>query len=221
MASPSKKSTHPSASSASRPKGGNELWAALIAAAIGIPAVFLFARAAADSEVRRREAPIRAVIGDRAFEQLAAGETPAMHYFGTSLSAPDFELQDQHGKSFRLSDTRGKLVVMNFWTITCQPCVQEMPSLVRLAALADNNPDLEVIAVTTDKAWADVSHLFPPDSKLRVLFDPKRRIVRDTYGSRLFPETWIVDAQGVIRLRVDGPRDWADPLSLDAINSFL
>lgn len=217
----SQKASPSSPNSPTQSRGHRELWAALLAAAIGVPAVFLFTRAMADSEARRREAPIRAVIGDAAFEQLMEGEKTPMHYYGHSLSAPDFELEDQHGKPYRLSKARGKVVVMNFWTITCQPCVQEMPSLVRLAALAEDNPDLEVIAVTTDKQWSEVAQLFPPDSKLKVLFDPQKQIVRETYGSRLFPETWIVDAQGVIRLRVDGPRDWSDSLSLDVIDQFM
>jgi len=207
--------------SATPPARTRETGAALIAALFGIPAIFLFVQAMADGEVRRQEAPVRALIGDAAFEALADGEKTAMHYYGDTLLAPDFTLQDQNGNPWRLADARGKVVVMNFWTITCKPCVQEMPSLVQLAALAENNPNLEVVAVTTDKRWEEVSHLFPPDSKLRVLFDPERRIVNSAYGTRLFPETWFIDAQGVVRLRVDGPRDWAAPLALDAINSLI
>jgi hypothetical protein len=41
------------------------------------------------------------------------------------------------------------------------------------------------------------------------------------YGTLKYPETWIVDARGVIRLRVDGARNWSDPLSLDVLDLFL
>ena len=201
--------------------GRHELWAALVVAIIGLPTAFGFARAMADGETRRREAPIRALIGNHAFEQLAAGEQTPLHYYGRNLSAPDFELRDQQGKTFRLSDHRGKVVVINFWTITCQPCVEEMPSLVQLAALAQDMPDVEVVAITSDKGWSEVETLFPPESHLRVLFDPDKKIIRDKFGSRLFPETWIIDKNGVIRLRVDGPRQWGSPLALDVIESFL
>ena len=54
-----------------------------------------------------------------------------------------------------------------------------------------------------------------------MLFDPERKIVRDKFGTKLFPETWVIDREGVVRLRVDGRRDWSEPLTLDAIERFL
>lgn len=198
-----------------------ELVPAIVAAVIGVPLVFTFTQAMADGELRRRESPVRAMLGDRAFEQLKAGEATTQHYFGNSLGAPDFTLKDQNGTPWKLSDHRGKVVVMNFWTITCQPCVEEMPSLVALANQAATRDDIELVAVTTDKSWDEVKAIFPPQSKLKVLFDPDRSIVKDKYGTRLFPETWVIDRKGVVRLRVDGAREWNEPLALETISSFL
>jgi peroxiredoxin len=198
-----------------------ELWSALIVLAIGAPLVFMFTRAMADGELRRRQAPLRALIGNQVFDQLSRGETTEQHYLGNSLSAPDFTLQDREGKPWRLADQRGKVVVMNFWTITCQPCVEEMPSLSHLAKMASEREDLEVVAITTDENWETVASVIPPDSRLRVLFDPSKSVVRDKFGSKLFPETWVIDRRGVVRLRVDGKRDWASGLALEAIETFL
>jgi peroxiredoxin len=205
-----------------RPRGKRvELIAALVALAVGAPLVFLYARAMADSELRRRQTPLRAMIGDESFERLARGEKTAEHYYGNSLLAPDFTLRDHQGKPWRLRDQRGKVVVMNFWTITCQPCVEELPSLLELADIAARRDDIEVIAVTTDKEWSEVAALFPPRFRLKVLFDPERKIVRDKYGTKLFPETWIIDGRGVVRMRVDGRRNWSEPITIDAIERFL
>jgi peroxiredoxin len=198
-----------------------ELWAALIALCVGAPLVFLYARAMADGELRRRQAPLRVMIGDVAFEKLARGEKTEEHYYGNSLLAPDFTLLDKDGRPWKLSDRRGKVVVMNFWTITCQPCVEELPSLLELADIAAERDDVEVIAVTTDKEWSEVAALFPPQFALKVLFDPERKVVRDKFGTRLFPETWIIDGRGVVRLRIDGRRDWSQPITIDAIERFL
>jgi peroxiredoxin len=198
-----------------------ELWAGLLVLCLGAPFVFVFARAMADAEVRRREAPLRAMVGDEAFESLARGEKTELHYLGDGLLAPDFALPDKDGKPWRLRDQRGKLVVMNFWTVTCQPCVEEMPSLVTLADIAKKRGDIEVVAVTTDKDWSAVASLFPPRSKLKVLFDPERKIIKEKFGTKLFPETWIIDAEGVVRMRVDAARDWGSALSLGAIERFL
>jgi len=181
----------------------------------------VYARAMAEGEARRREAPLRGVLGDDSFERLARGERTEEHYLGNELLAPDFELRDKNGQPWRLRDHRGKVVVLNFWTITCQPCVEELPSVIELADIAKHRDDIEVVAVSTDANWSAVSALFPPQFSLRVLFDPERKIVREKYGTKLFPETWVIDRRGVIRLRVDGRRNWSDALSLDAIESFL
>lgn len=198
-----------------------ELIVALVVLALGTPFVFAFARAMADGEQRRRQAPLRALIGDEAFDALTRGEKTELHYLGDELLAPDFTLNDQHGKPFRLRERRGKPLVLNFWSITCQPCVEEMPTLVTLAEIASRRGDFDVVAVSTDAEWRAVAPIFPPQSKLRVLFDPKKEIVRGKYGTRLYPETWIIDASGVVRLRVDGSRDWASALTIEAIERFL
>jgi peroxiredoxin len=198
-----------------------ELWAGLLIFCLGAPFIFVFARAMADAEVIRREGPLRAMVGNQAFEALARGEKTELHYLGDGLLAPDFMLPDKDGKPWRLRDQRGKLVVMNFWTVTCQPCVEEMPSLVTLAEIAKRRDDIVVVTVTTDRDWNAVAPIFPPRSKLKVLFDPERKVVRDKFGTKLFPETWIIDAEGVIRMRVDSPRDWAAALSIGAIERFL
>lgn len=203
------------------PRARSEWIAAAIVLALGAPLVFSYAHALADGETRRKETPLRALLGDATYERLARGEKTEQHYLGNSLLAPDFTLPDQHGKPWRMRDQVGKVVVINFWTLTCQPCVEELPSLLELAAIAARRDDLEVVALSTDKNWSEVRTLFPPGNRLRVLFDPERKIVRDKFGTKLFPETWVIDRRGVVRMRVDGRRDWSNPLTIDAIERFL
>jgi peroxiredoxin len=198
-----------------------ESLAALVVLALGIPLVVGFARAIVDGEQQRREAPLRAVLTDALFERLERGEKTEQSYLGKTLRAPDFTLLDKDGKPWTLSAQRGKTVVLNFWSITCQPCVEEMPSLIELAELAQRKGDVEVIAISTDANWKAVSALFPPHNKLKVLFDPDRKVVQGKYGTRLYPETWVIDPKGIVRMRVDGPRDWSAPIALDAIASSL
>jgi peroxiredoxin len=161
------------------------------------------------------------MIGDEAYEALARGDKTELHYMGAQLTAPDFTLADREGKPWRLSDHRGKVVVMNFWSVTCQPCVEEMPSLVELARMSAGRDDLEVVAISTDAGWSEVAPIMPPQNPLRVLFDPKREVVTGKFGTRLYPETWIIDRNGIVRARVDGGRDWAAPLALDFIEAYL
>ena len=199
----------------------SELGSALIVLLVGAPLIFLYTRAMADGEQRRKEAPLRAMLGSQTFDRLARGEKTEEHYLGNELSAPDFTLSDRHGKPWKLSDQRGKVVVMNFWTITCQPCVEELPSFLELADLAAKHDNIEVVAVSTDKDFSEVATLFPSQFRLKVLFDPDRKVVRDKFGTKLFPETWIIDGRGVVRMRIDGRRNWSDALTFDAIQMFL
>jgi len=199
----------------------SELWPALITLLFALPATYAFAGAISEGEARRKEAPVRAMLGSETFDALARGETPEQNYMGRNRLAPDFTLNDRNGKPWKLSDRRGKVVVMNFWSITCQPCVEEMPSLEQLALMLRGRSDVELIAVSTDSDWSQVSAIFPPDARLHVLFDPDKSVVKGKYGTRLYPETWIIDGDGVIRYRIDGGRDWGSALALELIESLL
>lgn len=194
--------------------------AAVFAFLLGAPFAFMMVRGFAEGEVRRYELPIRAMLGDEVFETFRDGEQAKMHYYGNNLLAPDFTLLDQFGKPFTLSEQRGKTIVMNFWTVTCAPCLEEMPALEQLALMATERDDLEVIAITTDKDWNEIKSLFKPGSKLRVLFDPEKSVVREKFGSRLYPETWVIDGRGVVRARIDGARDWSAPIALEMIDNL-
>lgn len=198
-----------------------EWLAGLLVLALGAPLIFLFSRAMADGEQRRYEAPLRAMLGEHVYDQLARGEKTELNYLGNELLAPDFTLTDRNGKPWRLHDQRGKVVVMNFWTVTCQPCVEELPSFLELADITAHRDDIEVVAVSTDQSFGEVATLFPPQFRLKLLFDPDRKVVRDKFGTRLFPETWIIDGRGVVRMRIDGQRKWSDAITLDAIQRFL
>jgi thiol-disulfide isomerase/thioredoxin len=200
--------------------GPSDYLAAIVTLVIGGPLLFAFASALADGEVRRQEAPLRALLGP-AYDELVRGRPTEEHYLGDDRLAPDFELEDLEGRPWRLSERRGRVVVMNFWTITCGPCVEEMPTLVELARMLEGRTDVELVTVTIDRRPEDVRAVIPSGTPLRVLMDRERTVVRERYGTVLFPETWIVDAEGVIRMRVDGAREWSSAVALDAIESFL
>lgn len=141
-------------------------------------------------------------------------------YAGADRAAPDFELPDGDGKPVRLSSFRGKTVILNFWTTTCQPCMEEMPSIAELARIAHGRKDLVVVTVSTDEnpaaARDTLRVLLNGEPPFPVLFDPEAKVVADKYGTKLFPETWIIDPRGVIRARFDGAKNWASPLAVEA-----
>jgi len=194
--------------------------ATLIVAAIAFPLLFVFTGAITDARARAREAPFRAVLGNARFESLMEGAGGVPHYLGASLRAPDFTLPEQGGGEWRLSDHRGKVIVMNFWTVTCRPCIQEMPTIELLSEIVEPWGDVEVVAVSTDRSWAEVETIIPRGSRITSLLDAERKVVNGKFGTKLFPETWIIDADGIIRFRYDGALDWSDPVALDLIRAY-
>lgn len=197
-----------------------EITATVIVAAIAFPLVFIFTGAVLDARARAGEAPFRAVLGNARFEELMEGEGGVPHYLGASLLAPDFSLPEQTGGEWKLSDQRGKVILMNFWTVTCRPCIQEMPTIELLADITEDWGDVEIVAVSTDRDWDEVEAIIPLRSKITSLLDADREVVTDAFGTKLFPETWLIDKDGVVRLRFDGSFDWASPVVLDLIRAY-
>ncbi len=196
-------------------------WAALLAAFLVFsPIVWFFIAAVADGEERRSTSALRAFFHQGDLAAIGDGGT-AQHYLGNSKMAPTFELQDRFGRNWSLKDQRGKVVVLNFWSITCKPCLQEMPTLAELARIVSDRSDIALMTVSIDDGWKAVEGVVPEGLEDKVLFDPEKKVVQGAFGTTLYPETWVVDPEGVVRLRFDGSRDWSSALSLQIIESFL
>ena len=197
-----------------------EVISTIIVAAIAFPLMFIFTGAVTDAQARAREAPFRALLGNARFEQLMDGQGGVPHYLGASLRAPDFTLPMQGGREWKMSEQRGKVIVMNFWTVTCRPCIQEMPTIELLAEITEDWGDVEIVAVSTDRSWEEAETIIPRSSRITSLLDSDRKVVTEQFGTNLFPETWIIDADGVVRFRFDGALDWSDPVALDLIRAY-
>jgi peroxiredoxin len=145
-------------------------------------------------------------------------------YLAADRRAPDFSLQDIHGNTVTLEGLRGKVVVLNFWTKTCGPCLEEMPELAELTKIVRDRPDVAVVTVSVDDSAADIQPtlqtVLRDEPPFAVLVDPGADIVGGKFGTRLFPETWFIDKRGVIRARFDGAREWTNPLVVDFIDAL-
>jgi peroxiredoxin len=112
--------------------------------------------------------------------------------------APDFELQSLSETQFRLSDLSGKVVLINFWASWCGPCRLEMPAIQ--ARYLQHPDELEVLAINFDEPIEDVRAFVDElGLTLPVLLDPGAA-VQDLYRVRGYPTTYMVDAQGVVRV---------------------
>ena len=128
-------------------------------------------------------------------------------------AAPDFTVRDsEHAVS--LSELKGKVVVLNFWATWCPPCIEEMPSLVRMQQRMQAK-GVTVLAVSVD---ADDSSYrrFLKDHNVNLLSvrDPDQKS-NSLYGTFKFPETYIIDRNGVMRRKFIGAVDWTEPEIID------
>lgn len=123
--------------------------------------------------------------------------------------APDFTVQDSERK-VTLSEFRGKVVVLNFWATWCPPCVEEMPSLLDMQRKMKDK-GVTVLAVSIDDD-AGAYHKFLIDHKVDLLTVRDDRHASNTlYGTFKFPESYIIDRNGVMRRKFIGAVDWTQP----------
>ena len=123
--------------------------------------------------------------------------------------APDFSVQDSDHK-VSLRDFRGKIVVLNFWATWCPPCVEEMPSLVQMDQRMKDK-GIAVLGVSID-VDADAYHRFLKEYKVGFVTvrDPEQKNAT-LYGTHGWPETYIIDRNGIVRRKFIGPVDWGQP----------
>ena len=126
---------------------------------------------------------------------------------------------DAAGRSWNLEDMRGRAVLINFWASWCEPCRDEMPSLLRLAA--SQAPHLQLLTVNFKDPLASAQS-FITQSALQspVLRDADGALARQ-WGVRVFPSTVLVDANGVVRGTVRGAMDWSGPAAQNLIAPLL
>jgi cytochrome c biogenesis protein CcmG/thiol:disulfide interchange protein DsbE len=133
-------------------------------------------------------------------------------------AAPDFTVQDADRK-LTLSQYHGKIVVLNFWATWCPPCVEEMPSLVQMQQrLKDKG--VVVLAVSLD-ADGDAYHKFIKDHGVNLITvrDPDMKS-SDLYGTFKYPETYIIDRNGIVQRKFIGAVDWNQPEVVDFLTKL-
>jgi cytochrome c biogenesis protein CcmG/thiol:disulfide interchange protein DsbE len=133
-------------------------------------------------------------------------------------NAPDFTVQDGHNR-ITLSQYRGQVVVLNFWATWCPPCVEEMPSLVEMQRRM-RAKGVTVLAVSVDVDESAYKQ-FVKDHNVNLLTvrDPDQKS-NGLYGTSRFPETYIIDRNGVIRRKFIGAVDWTEPEIMDSLGKL-
>jgi cytochrome c biogenesis protein CcmG/thiol:disulfide interchange protein DsbE len=123
--------------------------------------------------------------------------------------APDFTLNDLDGKPFRMSDTKGNVVILDFWATWCPPCRMEIPHFEALYRQYRAN-GLEIVGVALDRGGAKVVKPFVKDAGVTYPVVIGDQATANAYGGiRGIPTTFIIDRQGRIVEKAVGYRDKA------------
>lgn len=140
----------------------------------------------------------------------------------TVTRLPELTLQTIDGQEVRTAAWQGQVVIVNFWASWCAPCIEEVPSLIRLSqAMAG---EIKILAVSGDSTLDDV-HVFLksfPDFKrpgISIAFDEKLKLARRFNVNKL-PESYIFNAEGTMVRKVSGSIDWSTADAVEYLKSL-
>ncbi len=122
--------------------------------------------------------------------------------------APEFQGKTIKGKEIKLSDYKGKVVLLDFWASWCPPCRDEMPQLVKFYK-SHKNPDFQLIAVNIDKSAENMQKFLDglfPQPEFPIVEDDAQKIPA-LFNIEAMPTTIFIDKKGNIRYRHDGFKD--------------
>jgi peroxiredoxin len=126
--------------------------------------------------------------------------------------APDFELKTLAGETVKLSNLKGKKVMLNFWATWCPPCKEEMPAMDKLSKQAGK--DVVILAVNIDPQL-DVQGFINENKITFPIPLDKDDKVNETYQVLSIPTTYFIDSKGIIQNKYTGS------MTLDVMKDFI
>ena len=158
-------------------------------------------------------------IGQQSQQNLAPGTGVSSTKAVKGKLAPEISLNDLNGQAVKLSNYRGKVVILNFWASWCPPCKSEMPELDKAAREFASGADAVLLTVNlTDgsRETVDSARKYIVDNKysLSVLLDTQGKAA-NAYNITSIPTTYIIDKQGVIINYIVGPT------TKEALNNYV
>ena len=160
----------------------------------------------------------------RKIAPLAHGEVAALTMATAPLRLPDLAFDDAGGQPKKLSDWRGRMVLVNLWATWCVPCRKEMPALNTLETKL-GGPDFQVVAINIDTRDPEKPKNFLKEANLTRLgyfSDQKARVFQDlkAVGRALgMPTSVLVDGQGCEIATIAGPAEWASDDAIKLIRA--
>ena len=158
---------------------------------------------------------------ERALNNMALGSNvdflPTDEGLARGEAAPDFELTTLAGEQMRLSDYRGKAVILNFWATWCPPCRAEMPHMQDFYENQQDN-DVEVVAVnltTEDRGLPEIESFVEEYALSFPIPMDVDGEVGALYQAFSIPTSYVIDREGIVRHKIVGP------MNEEMMNGFI
>lgn len=142
-----------------------------------------------------------------------------------AATAPDISFTSLDGTAYKLSQFKGKLVLLHFWASWCAPCVVELPSLVRLAQ--DYKDEIIILTFSSDTDAAAAKRFLAKQSinlhgsNIIWTWDRDKQVTYDTFQTMVLPETILLDRSLRMVKKYVGDSKWDQPAIRAEIDGFL
>ena len=161
------------------------------------------------------------VIGLGGFFAFQDSFAPPNGMISTKIPAPmkmaaNASFTDIKGRSYTLHEYKGRIIILNFWATWCPPCIIEFPQLLELANREQDN--ITLITLSVDENPTDITkflNTLPEENQAHLALDnviigldTDKSISRDLFGTAMYPETFIIDKDLIIKHKIEGITDW-------------
>lgn len=151
------------------------------------------------------------ILGVGAWQYIAGRSAGSSEIERQMVTLPSVELKTIDGKSLKTTESRGKILIVNFWASWCGPCVEEVPSLAKLSEKMGD--DLRILAISGDASVEDIRVFlksFPAFQRpgIDIVFDEGLKLSKMFDVVRL-PESFIYDGEGRMARKISGSIDWS------------
>ena len=124
--------------------------------------------------------------------------------------APHFSLRADNGLTITPTEFGGKILIVNFWATWCPPCVQETPSLVEFAN-EYREKDVVVFGISVDKSQKNYDNFIRRFGIQFVTARDAEAKVSDSFGTYIYPESYVINREGKVVQKIVGATNWNDP----------
>ena len=135
--------------------------------------------------------------------------------------APELTVTSLTNVPLKLSDLKGKVVLLNFWATWCPPCREEIPSMMKLNTAMAGKP-FQMVAVSIDEGGVpEIESFFKSSGFSLPTYTDPGGAAQKTYGVTGVPETFVIDKNGILVKKVIGPLAWDSPDTIAFLEGLM